>query len=1845
MTNLREGIETLKRRHREYIEATYHLRHPQLIRERKNILDRVGGTVSAPWIEATPAYESGPPLSEMKVPAPLIQLLQALHREGFGVYDPLYSHQVAALEAFFDSGKDLVVSSGTGSGKTEIFLYAILGALLQEGARKKTSSIRGMRAVILYPMNALVNDQLSRLRRTLGDVRASALIRERFSRLVQFGMYTSRTPYHGVYDVDRNDRMVKPVVSYFTSLAADPAKRSLFHELEERGRIPAKDLVGFAGSRSRESRYRTQPGDRELFTRQEMHSPNQHGGTPDLLVTNYSMLEYMLLRPIEQPLFEDTRKWLSEDRENQLILVIDEAHLYRGAQGAEVALLVRRLLQHLGIGRDRVRCILTSASLGGSDSTSRKGQAFGAKLTGGLEERFSVIMGQRRRLGGKPPLPPKLGAALLSVSSDLARSSLTDVANYFGWKPPLPESQGDLCRLLGRVLKETPEFRTLHDSLSTGPRLVVDVGRELFPDLARADQISAVLNFALVATASKDEAGSPLLPVRLHVLFRGLPRMYACVNPQCKARTSKDEPSLLGSVYLSPRLTCAACNSRVFELYSHRTCGAAYLKAFVERDVHEFPRFLWTQDESGELREVHLLMEAPRGDEDPTEESHVPLSDRIAARFLDKTTGYLFDAVPPHETAEKFVKCWWPPEGAVVAPRRRTHDNDDDAVDVGSTPWSWPRCYACGIIERRWKGRTKVMDLETKGEDPFANIVKTTFYIQPPAKPNAASAAAILPNEGRKVLCFSDGRQKAARLARDLQRAVEQDSFRELLALSASRAGRDAPMEALYANLVLVARDHHIALFDDGDGREAGGEYEGSRSVFVAAQQDIPRLLSEYRFQDENELVADKWARGELNGKKPRQYDQNLLRALGDPNFSVRAALVGYVAPLPTTLKFVQELNPRLSASLVENVVLATIDATLDARALDPAILQEDRELSRRTMAQPRGFARPDGEGFVGTATVPVDVRKALTDLGEQDLQALMASLRRGSAKAEPLFVPKNARYWLNPGAVTLRIDPTSVWYECEGCGQFTPFHFDGRCPDYRCQGRVQPIKGDDLYVRTRKSFLSNPVVEVLSGERKPFTLRSEEHTAQLTTKDSSTVFGKAERYELLFQDVLVDDLANQQPVDVLSCTTTMEVGIDIGSLNAVALRTVPPRPDNYQQRAGRAGRRGTALSFITTFADNSPYETFVFENPAQIIGVETGAPVVYVQNLKIAERHLNASLLQMFFQRRVGADATGEAKRWNVFESLGTAKAFFVETGPYSFESFESWATTEILSNQHGAADRLGELLPQEIGVGLAYGAEPGWQRRFVQEVTKRLLVNLRAHGRRGRWEEATDDDNLLSNLLDSGFLPTFSFPLDLCSFVVRDFDRTKRKVANRYEMQQDLSQALSEYVPGREVVVDKHTFVSYGLYFPFAADRVNRGRSVDWDGLSWLNHCLSCGITINDSEHDLERQGVKCSRDHSIASIPRYRPEGFAPRVNQNTGAVEGYDPGTERVYASTAEFPLPVVPTPPPGVEIQRVSEIASVRKLPDQLLVITNLGPKREGFTVCRECGAIALDGVLGAPHERPYQVDPWLLSGAKKQGCEGNPLQTAFAYDFRTDLAILSVRAQPPLNFAFNTEWFKAAAMSLREALVLGATRALGIDSSELAGGWRVVPRYEDDPPETHGHFEFFLYDTTPGGAGFAANAADNFGEVLRTARQILDGCQCETSCHRCIRTYDNRIFHDRLTRHGALSLLDYAETTAVPDVPSGVRDVLLEQLSRAIRLRDPDATVQRIQPGSLLIHRAKKGVEVRLTPALRETSIPLTTASLPASTIDANTVAVEATDAEVTTRLPFVIERIVDASN
>ena len=291
--------------------------------------------------------------------------------------------------------------TGTGSGKTECFLLPILGKLAREAKTKGPAfgSTPAVRAMVLYPMNALVNDQLGRLRLLFGDPRhrqASSWTGQ--GRPARFARYTSRTLYPGVRDEDKDKERLVPIGKYYVrnlELAAGPASpqqaaaQDLVRELKKRGKWPAKpDLIAWYGKKGTRwkdpktgefKRCVTLARRPRTVTRHEVHA-----APPDVLVTNYSMLEYMLMRPLERPIFDRTRDWLHANPDERFLLVIDEAHLYRGAAGAEVALLIRRLRMRLGIPADRLQVICTSASFKDPDYAVQ----FGAQLTGKDARRF-----------------------------------------------------------------------------------------------------------------------------------------------------------------------------------------------------------------------------------------------------------------------------------------------------------------------------------------------------------------------------------------------------------------------------------------------------------------------------------------------------------------------------------------------------------------------------------------------------------------------------------------------------------------------------------------------------------------------------------------------------------------------------------------------------------------------------------------------------------------------------------------------------------------------------------------------------------------------------------------------------------------------------------------------------------------------------------------------------------------------------------------------------------------------------------------------------------------------------------------------------------------------------------------------------------------------------------------------------------------------------------------------------------------------------------------------------------------------------------------------------------------
>lgn len=347
----------------DYIKSQYFGKTPLLLSALEEHIDDEGLLYKKPFIESSPAYvsvENG--IEKSSIPPWMKEYFTQLSEADIGVFKSPFVHQLSALEAAIE-GKNLFVSTGTGSGKTECFMWPLLAKLAIEARESKSSwGKRGVRTIIMYPMNALISDQISRLRRMIGDQDGNFIniFRKTCGKEVrrpQFGMYTGRTPYPGPHSSKVQDRKLEKTLRRVLFPENDSEKEFFDHLLQE-GKIPAKADMNQFLQNLHDGIHIPNDEDAELITRFEMQQ-----FCPDILITNYSMLEYMLLRPREKKIWEDTREWLNESEKNKLLFIIDEAHMYRGSSGGEVALLIRRLFYKLGIRRNRVQFILTTASM------------------------------------------------------------------------------------------------------------------------------------------------------------------------------------------------------------------------------------------------------------------------------------------------------------------------------------------------------------------------------------------------------------------------------------------------------------------------------------------------------------------------------------------------------------------------------------------------------------------------------------------------------------------------------------------------------------------------------------------------------------------------------------------------------------------------------------------------------------------------------------------------------------------------------------------------------------------------------------------------------------------------------------------------------------------------------------------------------------------------------------------------------------------------------------------------------------------------------------------------------------------------------------------------------------------------------------------------------------------------------------------------------------------------------------------------------------------------------------------------------------------------------------------
>ena len=1090
-----------------YLSTAFPLRQADLIEQFAQEIARPGRFFKGPYLEATPPFCSGLSLSELVDTGILHTAFRRLRAEMLPLSRPLHAHQEEAIRKV-RAGRNVVVATGTGSGKTEAFLIPILDHLFREGDAGSART-PGVRALLLYPMNALANDQLKRLRHTLQNAPD-----------ITFGRYVGETP-EGRREAEEHFRQHHPGEPRLTN---------------------------------------------ELLSREEMRERPPH-----ILLTNFAMLEYLLLRPDDCDLFDGAkgRFWRH--------LVVDEVHTYDGAAGIEMAMLIRRLKDRVvQSAPGRLQCTATSATLGGGPSDCPAVAEFATALFGETfewqkdnESRQDVVLGRRIPMSavmpswgkGSADLYRKLAGTVEAGDSrveDLAAQAreahvplnVVETATASFLDSTGPEAIGGF---LYQIFAGDGRLHALLAELDQSPAQVSDLASRLFSD-ERLEQEEAEVALAALATlaarARPAPGSNPLLPARYHVFARALEGAYVAF-PQ-------DESSKSAYLFLKRQRSWEHGGKihRVFQLAACRRCGQEYLMGTVIEGSGEDGEYVgvrYLRHLAEDLEELagskaYFALEtatvAP-----PDEDEEVVAAETIPEPLgelhslcttcgaLARTSGELFTAPCPLGNHRPLSV-------------RQVHLNPEGELK---------KCPACsgqssqGEIIHRFAG----------GEDAPVSVLATALYQELPVSTEPRERDR--PGGGRKLLAFADSRQDAAFFAPYLERTYKQILHRRILMQALADTAQACATELRLQDLPAHIRSQ----------AERAGYFGEEVSPFARQTEAWKWLLQEF-------IALDR---------------RNGLEGVGLLTFRL-VPPAGWHPPEPL-LADPFNLTPAEATTLIALLLdtlrhQGAVTFPAEVQPTDPAFAPRDRAYYlRQEDADPRlhVLAWISSQGR-GTRNRRPDLLLRLLNRTRPDLVdaegvarniliGLWRHLTHPDGPWEEHFAwthtremgqvfQMSHRFWeviLWPGRPPAAGgSPAVPLYECPQCGLPTATNLRGICPTYRCEGILVAA---DLKKRHSNHYRR------LYEDLMPIPMHVQEHTAQLTQSEATRI----------------QDLFMRGRVNVLSCSTTFELGVDVGELQAVLLRNVPPKAANYIQRAGRAGRRVDAIALAVTYAQRRPWD------------------------------------------------------------------------------------------------------------------------------------------------------------------------------------------------------------------------------------------------------------------------------------------------------------------------------------------------------------------------------------------------------------------------------------------------------------------------------------------------------------------------------------------------------------------------------------------------------------------------------------------------------------------------------
>lgn len=1487
----------------DYISTTLSIADPRYSALLKDELRKDEVIAKGPYLELGDAYKTGATIRDL-ITEGVMSPLFATIGQGFKLDRPLYVHQEHAARAAVN-GDNMIVTTGTGSGKTECFLMPVANALLRE-TEEKGQLDDGIRAIVIYPMNALINDQVKRLR----DIFVNSEI--------TFGVYNGNT--------EQNDK---------------------------NGMLKYKSTYGF------------EPLPNERISRDAMREKPPH-----ILITNYSMLEYMCIRPNDDDVFRNARL---------RFIILDEAHIYKGATGIEASMLVRRVETRLTAKGDSPQYILTSATLGDADSDPNI-LAFGKNLCG---RDFQAIVRSIPVIHEIPADTKALTGSEISALSNASDGQLFEICNG--------------CTQYHKIRAVSRQPITLNELANkTG----MDE-REL-------------VNLITACVRAVNAESVPLVRARYHLFVRALEGAYITL-------TSPRQMSLTPETEID--------GQRAFECAVCTDCGRIAVIGINDK-------------KTGKLK-------LPENSLDPNTEYYL---------LKDESDGYLIDDETEAEPDEYILcaKC-----GAIrhIGDKNVCECMRDYGVSVIKSvkrkDSELVRCPACSYGELR---RFYL------GNEAATSVLATALYENMPDE------------ETRQFLCFSDSRGDAAFFAPYMER-----TYKDFL----RRRG-----------IWYVAQQHQEELRQN----------PWMLSTFadeLARCFDVNRTFASLEKNETLTPVSRRNAWIALISEMYTARRPSSLSSLGAililpicnqeiaPEFAVKYGLS------------IKEAKALLDLLLMDVVFHGAIQepatSPLDGEDLEMLFYSSFRKLAARCKTgkeadsvlgwlprtQKNGRFYPNGR-----------LRRLVTALNVTDDEAYRIAEEYFTLLAENNILKatknKGEGRFLSAEDFVISVPSNGGIFVCEKCGRVTTMNFKDRCAYPRCSGKLKPASPEDLQKDNHYASLYS------KNDLSAFYIC--EHTAQIE-KDN------ARKYQEQFLN---------HKINALSCSTTFEMGVDIGSLETIFLRNTPPSPANYVQRAGRAGRDLRSAAFALTYAKLSSHDITFFGHPTDMISGKIKAPAFEIRNEKIVLRHVYAVALAYFFSMNVDvyngndADVFLNSSGYERFcEFLGSKPLIIrkylercIPVELFDVLGITTFSWIERLVGDNGTLTIAVNDF-RDLTAWLSEQIEIAAMNKNYQEAARfeRLLKDHRRSAAKGDGFKKTD---LIDFLVRSGTLPKYGFPVDVVELRLNTANNTKQTV----ELQRDLQLGISEYAPGAEVVADGNVYRSRYI----AKDR---RKTADWE-LYYTATCPQCNV-INFSKKSVETElsCVACGTPIDSGWKKNIEPrKGFIVGTEASDIVPAGsrkprkYHRG-DIVYLGDAERHELGTITFKIGDRPVTLRSTAN-----DSLMISCDAE-----FSVCGSCGYAKSrkeqkkwDFVIEEKHKTPYGHD-----------CTNTKLYPhRLSHIFKTDVV--------QLMFADDADY--ATMLSTLYALLRAVSMVLDIESTDINGCLYSSPG--------NVRYSIILYDSVPGGAGHIHRiAADEnvFRHVIHQAYDICNDCECSPSCYKCLRSYYNQDVHSVLNRRAVIGFL------------------------------------------------------------------------------------------------------------